>query len=198
MTGPAAKALARSIEADLRARSDPDRRRVTLGYFPTRLEILGVSAPGLREVLRSHRPAWRALSPEAVLALAGALHEGETHEGRQGAYEILNARTDAAALLDTATVEGLGAGNDNWATVDAFATRVSGPAWREGRIPDAAVRAWAGSENRWWRRTALVSTVALNQRSRGGTGDTPRTVDICERLVEDRDDLVVKGLSWAL
>jgi 3-methyladenine DNA glycosylase AlkD len=44
----------------------------------------------------------------------------------------------------------------------------------------------------------LVSTVPLNLRSRGGTGDTNRILDICQRLVADRGDMVVKALSWAL
>jgi 3-methyladenine DNA glycosylase AlkD len=40
--------------------------------------------------------------------------------------------------------------------------------------------------------------VPLNLRSRGGTGDTGRTLDVCRRLVADPDDMVVKALSWAL
>jgi 3-methyladenine DNA glycosylase AlkD len=44
----------------------------------------------------------------------------------------------------------------------------------------------------------LVSTVPLNLAAAGGTGDAPRTLDICGRLVDDRDDMVVKALSWAL
>ena len=32
----------------------------------------------------------------------------------------------------------------------------------------------------------------------GGRGDVARTLDICRRLVADRDDMVVKALSWAL
>jgi 3-methyladenine DNA glycosylase AlkD len=60
------------------------------------------------------------------------------------------------------------------------------------------IQDWAQSEDRWWRRAALVSTVALNVRSRGGKGDIKRTLTICEMLVEDYDDMVVKALSWAL
>jgi 3-methyladenine DNA glycosylase AlkD len=60
------------------------------------------------------------------------------------------------------------------------------------------VRSWAASPDRWWRRAALVSTVPLNVRSRGGTGDAARTLDIAARLAADRDDMVVKALSWAL
>jgi 3-methyladenine DNA glycosylase AlkD len=43
-----------------------------------------------------------------------------------------------------------------------------------------------------------VSTVALNRPSTGGTGDASRTLSICRMLVRDRDDMVVKALSWAL
>jgi 3-methyladenine DNA glycosylase AlkD len=43
-----------------------------------------------------------------------------------------------------------------------------------------------------------VSTVPLNLRAAGGTGDTARTLEVCRRLAADRDDVVVKALSWAL
>jgi 3-methyladenine DNA glycosylase AlkD len=43
-----------------------------------------------------------------------------------------------------------------------------------------------------------VSTVALNVRARGGTGDPVRTMTICDALAADRDVMVTKGLSWAL
>jgi 3-methyladenine DNA glycosylase AlkD len=60
------------------------------------------------------------------------------------------------------------------------------------------VQRWAASPDRWWRRAALVSTVPLNLRSRGGVGDAGRTLEVCRRLAGDGDDLVVKALSWAL
>ena len=40
--------------------------------------------------------------------------------------------------------------------------------------------------------------MALNLKSRGGTGDTPRTIAICERVVDERHDMIQKALSWAL
>jgi 3-methyladenine DNA glycosylase AlkD len=60
------------------------------------------------------------------------------------------------------------------------------------------VHAWTRSADRWQRRLALVCTVALNVRARGGQGDAERTLGVCRRLVGDRDDMVVKALSWAL
>jgi 3-methyladenine DNA glycosylase AlkD len=40
--------------------------------------------------------------------------------------------------------------------------------------------------------------VPLNTKARGGSGDAIRTLKICETLIADRDDMVVKAMSWAL
>ena len=60
------------------------------------------------------------------------------------------------------------------------------------------IERWTESPDRWWRRAALVATVPLNVAAQGGTGDATRTLRVCELLVDDRDDMVVKAMSWAL
>jgi 3-methyladenine DNA glycosylase AlkD len=152
------------------------------------------STESVRRVRREYSRRLRSAPAEQVLELAMALVDRQ----RWVAYELLGQHPGGLACLDVARVERLGRGMDDWGAVDAFGCIVAGPAWRVGRIPDSAVRDWAASSDRWWRRAALVSTVPLNLRSRGGTGDTGRTLDICARLVADRDDMVVKALSWAL
>jgi 3-methyladenine DNA glycosylase AlkD len=160
-------------------------------------EIRALPAKGAQPV-RAVRRAWtRRLRPapaEAVVAVAMALVDRQ----RWVAYELLANHPGGLDHLGVEEVERLGEGMADWGSVDAFGCTVSGPAWRRGRIPDAAVHRWAASPDRWWRRAALVSTVPLNLRSRGGTGDTGRTLDICRRLAADGDDMVVKALSWAL
>jgi 3-methyladenine DNA glycosylase AlkD len=114
------------------------------------------------------------------------------------AYEIILYHRGAQQDLRSTDIAVLGRGMNSWAEVDSFASYVAGPAWRERRIPDSVVSRWAHSPNRWWRRAALVSTVPLNNRARGGTGDTSRTLRICRLLVNERDDMVIKALSWSL
>jgi 3-methyladenine DNA glycosylase AlkD len=114
------------------------------------------------------------------------------------AYELVQHHHEASRSLNSSRLMQLGKGLDSWGDVDAFGCYMSGPAWRERRIPNSLIEAWAHSKNRWWRRAALVSTVPLNNRARGGTGDVGRTLQICSLLVRDRDDMVVKALSWAL
>ena len=43
-----------------------------------------------------------------------------------------------------------------------------------------------------------MSTVPLNSKTQGGVGDAGRTLTVCRTLVADRDDMVVKAMSWAL
>jgi len=192
------KDLAAWADQTLRSLTDPERQKVTAGYFPTAMEILGVSAPKMRTVLRQLLQDLKGDGPESVLGLAWFLREEGTHEGRQVAFELLDRRKDARAVLRAKDIRNLGQGNDNWASVDAFACYVSGPVWREGQITDKQVCSWTRSRDLWWRRTALVSTVPLNMKSRGGTGDSDRTLMICRELVQDPEPMVAKGLSWAL
>jgi 3-methyladenine DNA glycosylase AlkD len=154
-------------------------------------------ARSFREV---RRPWSRRLkdSPGAfVVRLAKQLVRGGGWE-RLLAYEVLTFHKGAMAALTEKDVAALGRGMASWGEVDCFACYVAGPAWREGRIPDRIIHAWARSSDRWWRRAALVSTVPLNCRARGGHGDSARTLKVCRLLVADPDDMVVKALSWAL
>lgn len=189
---------ARRVLDELHPAAVPERRERAASYVPSAMEVLGVPVPALRTVVRRLQRELRQTPAEGVLAMARALLDQQVHEARQIAYEVVGSRPDVLLDLDGAAVEALGAGNDNWASVDSFCVFVSGQAWREGRVRDDDVRRWAASHDRWWRRTAIVSTVPLNMRSRGGTGDTARTLDMARRLAGDTDPMVAKGLSWAL
>jgi 3-methyladenine DNA glycosylase AlkD len=148
----------------------------------------------IRGVRREYSRRLRQAPGREVLAIADALVD----QHRWVAYELVASHRDALANLDVNDVERFGRGIADWGSVDAFARHISGLAWQRGRIADEVIHRWASSPDRWWRRAALVSTVPLNLRSAGGTGDTRRTLDICARLAADHDDMVVKALSWAL
>jgi 3-methyladenine DNA glycosylase AlkD len=154
------------------------------------------NTPGVRAVRRRYSRRLKQEPPEFVLGLARELLE--THGHRWVAYEVIQDHRAAFQRLGEAELEALGQGIDSWSSVDAFARTLSGPAWLRRQVPDEVIHRWARSEDRWWRRAALVSTVALNMRSRGGRGDTPRTLAVCRLLVDDHDDMVVKAMSWAL
>ena len=162
-------------------------------------ELDALRSRSVLEVRRTRRRWSSALQPEepaAVLAVADALLA--TTAPRFFAYELVLCHRAALSLVDQAVAERLAGDLDSWGEVDAFSTLIAGPAWLGRHLPDEAVHQWAVSNNRWWRRAALVSTTGLNVPNRGGLGDTARTLAVCERLVHDRDETVEKALSWAL
>jgi 3-methyladenine DNA glycosylase AlkD len=172
------QATADEIITRLRSFTDRDRHAATQNYYPSAQENLGIYAADMRLVVREFKPRMKSEDAATVLKLALAVIKRNTMEGRQVAYEILESHKPAVAALKVKDIEALGKGIDNWASVDGFACGISGPAWREGRLTDADIIRWAKSKDPWWRRAAVVSTVPLNIKSRGGSGDVKRTLMI--------------------
>ena len=165
--------------------------------------------PALRRIARREARELKSAPGEDVLEICNLLIEhggrgrvrraehGPAYESRMVAFDLAWMHKPAFALLNWRELERLGRTLDGWASVDHFARKLSGPAWQRGQITDARVRRWAMSSDFWWRRAGLVSTIALNERHLG-TGDAARTLAICELFLDDRADLHVKALSWAL
>ena len=162
-------------------------------------EIVAVSArstPKIRAIRLKFSRTLKSANPDFVLRLAKKLCAIDGY--RWFAYELIQYHQAAFESLDADALEDLGRGINSWWTVDAFARSLSGPAWLHAQVPDELILKWARSADRWWRRAALVSTVALNVRSHGGRGDAPRTLRVCRKLAGDQDPMVAKALSWAL
>jgi 3-methyladenine DNA glycosylase AlkD len=134
--------------------------------------------------------------PESVVQLALQLLNQKSDLLRFFSYELLSRHRAGLEQLTKDDLLELGKGLDSWSSVDCFAMYLSGPLWAQGRIPDQMIATWARSQDRWWRRTALVSTVTLSRR--GNADDLRRVSRICALLAADREDMVVKALSWAL
>jgi 3-methyladenine DNA glycosylase AlkD len=151
---------------------------------------------GIRSIRVIYTKKIKSASAEYALRFARQLCFN--HKQRWVAYEIIAGNKAAFSSLSAVEVEEFGQGIDSWWTVDSFARTLSGPAWLNGQITDDLIFQWARSSDPWWRRAALVSTVALNLRSHGGKGDLHRTLAVCILLVDDHEDMVAKAMSWAL
>ena len=154
------------------------------------------NTPSQRAIRRKFSRKLRQANSEFILDLARGLLENYGY--RWLAYELIRDHRAAFQRIGEAELEEFGRGINSWGSVDSFARTLAGPAWLNGQVSDTLIHTWAHSDDRWWRRAALVSTVALNVRSHGGRGDVPRTLEVCRLLVDDHDDMVVKAMSWAL
>ncbi|HXZ05991.1 MAG TPA: DNA alkylation repair protein [Ktedonobacteraceae bacterium] len=159
-----------------------------------------LKAESVRSVRKEFSKRLTHTSPRIVVSISMRLLQLDRpgFEYRFVAYELVAYHKAALRSLGEEELEILGQGMSRWGDVDTFACYLAGPAWREFQVPDALIHSWAQSEDRWWRRAAVVCTVALNNKARGGSGDTTRTLDVCRLLVSDRNDMVVKAMSWSL
>jgi 3-methyladenine DNA glycosylase AlkD len=178
-TVPTAKALTEEIQSRVRA--------LPLGRVAD-----------LRAVRREFSKLLKDAHPDLIFKVALNLLRQTGIDYRFIAYELVQHHPATMAGLKTQTIEKLGNGIDSWAAVDCFSCYLAGPAWRNGQIDDRVIRRWTTLKDRWWRRAALVATVPLNNKTRGGHGDAARTLAVCRLLLNDRDDMVVKAMSWAL
>ena len=114
------------------------------------------------------------------------------------AFEIIGRDKKLLNALGYEDLMALWRNLDNWASVDHFSVGIFGVLWGRGVVKDHHIEALLQSDNFWDRRVAVVSTVALNLKSRGGRGDTARTLAVCERVLDERQPMIWKALSWAL
>jgi 3-methyladenine DNA glycosylase AlkD len=156
------------------------------------------NTPNLRILRRQISKQLADAEPRVVIDVALHMLEGLDGGHRFIAYELIRHHASALASLREKDLLRLGRGLDSWGAVDCFACFLSGQVWRRGQVGDGLIHRWARSPDRWWRRAALVSTVPLNNRTQGGQGDAERTLFVCSMLLADRDDMVVKAMSWAL
>jgi len=175
-----------------------ERREKSKTYFPTAQQVMGVTNPDIKNLLKEIRTKFGPGSPWEWINLCKALVATSVFECQVLAFEMIGRDRKLLNALEYRDLSALGQNLDNWASVDHYTVGIFGVLWGKGVVEDSHIDALLDSDNFWDRRVAVVSTVALNLKSRGGKGDTPRTIAVCERVVDDHHDMIQKALSWAL
>jgi 3-methyladenine DNA glycosylase AlkD len=161
-------------------------------------QLQGRKTPEIRAMRREFSQRLKSASAGEVMGIAEKLLSSPGNHHRWVAYELIYHHGPALSQVTARNLERLGRDISTWDQTDMFGIFLAGPAWNQRQVPDGMIRKWAGSNDRWWRRAALVATIPLNSKSWGGRGDVVRTLQVCRMLESDRDPMVVKALSWAL
>src|SRR5713101_3025170 len=128
-----------AVEIIVGVRALPDRKTATV-----------------RALRRRYSRRLATAEPGTVFQIARRLLEETDFLFRFVAYELITHHRAALRSLTAKNLERLGRGIASWYAVDAFASYLSGPAWREKQVPDKLIYQWARSSDKWWRRAALV------------------------------------------
>lgn len=190
--------LIKDLLITLESFKDEKRLAFAKSVYPTQSRVIGVTNPNIKIILKELHLHTKEWSSREKVNLAIALVSEGTFELQQLAYEYLELNKRAKHELNLEDIEALCQRMDNWISTDYYGAFIFGFAWRENIIPLEKVTRYMSSDNFWFRRIPLAATTALNQKARGGIGDTPRTLEICKLAVDDYQDMIVKALSWSL
>ena len=149
----------------------------------------GSRTDDVRNVRKFYSRLYRNAPPETMLAIAESLFFDQGY--RFVPYELIYYHPGVIAALTPEKVEKLGEGIQDWASADTFAQFISGPAWKKGVIGDDFIEKWLNSDDFWYRRIAVVSTIYLE-------GDPERMLRYAQVLADDHEDMIVKAVSWVL
>lgn len=191
-------AIAREIIGVLDDLGTAERIQQSKHYCPTAMRMAGVTNPDIRAVIREYRKRYAQWAERDWIILCKTLVAEGVFEAQVFAFERIGRDKKLLGALEYADLKDLGRNLDNWASVDHYSVGIFGVLWGRGIVKDHHIDRLLQSGNHWERRVAVVSTVALNLKSRGGTGDTFRTLSVCERVVDDHQEMIQKALSWAL
>jgi 3-methyladenine DNA glycosylase AlkD len=178
--------------------AEPGRKDKIKHYAPTSQEIIGVRSPDLRGLIKELKAKYKHWPAEDWIGLSKALVHTGIFECQVTGFELIAGSKKWLGAMKYEDAADLMCHLDNWASVDHFSVGIFGVLWRLGEVQDRHIQGLLESDNVWERRVAVVSTVSLNLKSRGGTGDTVRTVRVCEQVVDERHPMIWKALSWAL
>lgn len=182
----------------LESRKDAERIEFAKRSYPTAMKVIGVTVPDEKQILKDLTKQTKSFSAREKIELAKEMVNSNIFECQHIAYEFIGKDKQALIELNESDIDELGKNPDNWISVDCYSAYLVGYAWRVNKISDSKIKSYLNSDNFWIRRIAVVATVALNQKARGGTGDAKRTLEICELVVNDHHDMINKALSWAL
>lgn len=138
-----------------------------------------LDTPSVRALRRRYSKVLADAPPMIVLRFVRSLLESGGWAERVVAWEVLAGHERAFGLFNDRLAEEMAYGLADWGSVDLYGVTVLGQAWRAGLVTDAKIHAWGQSPDRWRRRLALVATVPLNARARGGMGDVRKTLSVC-------------------
>ena len=181
----------------IRQCADPEYQATVSRMVPTGLKVYGLRVPQLRDIARAWGRAHQQVACDDLVALVGALWNGESREERMLFTYLLEHYKHLVPDLTRAHFERWRQSLDNWEMTDGLGWvlalwLLADPDTRLDYLGELIA-----DEDVWSRRLALVATTPIN---RGHTGFTipGLTLQLVDRVKEERHPMITKAVSWAL
>jgi len=184
------------IRQDLCERVDEEYRMGMNRYFREPVTIMGIKTPEVRKIARMYYPIVSGLTKKEVFGLCEKLLSSKYFEEKTIGLDWLYRQRDSYKKTDFIKLKKWFAKYvSNWAHCDDFCAHSLGIFF--GKYPSYLVEVtqkWTRSKNRWFRRAAAVSLIYVIRRGE----ELDMVFKVSNKLMKDKDRLVLKGVGWLL
>ena len=187
--------LVEQIDTALRTRGTPERAEHEKGYLKSKLIHCGTSVTAIRSVAKAVAAQHPGLGHDDLVMLVDALWAAPVHERRMVAVELLDIYHGRLHGEDIVLLERLLRESRTWALVDPLAASVAGRLVECHPQLGLVLDRWAGDQDFWIRRAALLALLVPLRR---GGGDFERFARYADAMLDDKEFFVRKAIGWVL
>lgn len=126
--------LINNIIESLNQLVDLNRIEFTQKNCPTAMQIMGVSVPDMRKVLKELKRDLSDVTAREKLEVAKSLVQATIIERQLMAYDLIRNDKRIMNEFELDDLEAFDKNLDNWASVDCFSLFLTGHLWRTGKV----------------------------------------------------------------
>jgi 3-methyladenine DNA glycosylase AlkD len=188
-------AVISALRGELEQIADERTRETNRRFFKGPVSCYGVKTPVVRKIAGKYFQAVKGRGKGGIFTLCEELFASDICEeafiASEWAYRLRTEYEPGDLTIFRAWIEKY---VNNWAKCDTLCNHAVGDLFE--RFPECVedMKIWAFSRNRWLRRAAAVSLVLPARKGMF----LPDVLEISDRLLNDKDDLVQKGYGWLL
>lgn len=186
----------REITAEFAKNGDKKRAISSKKYHKYKIHNLGVGAPIKHRIFKKFKIEIKNLNCQEALILARKLYTTKIEEFALAGSYILQIKSGCLGIKQLPYLDKSLDYLTSWSTIDSFCIDVLQPILlKHPKETINLLKRWNKSENMWKRRASVVAFV----RKIGESGKfTDMVLKLCDNLIDDKEDLVRKGVGWAL
>lgn len=156
----------------------------------------GISTPTVRKLIKSFMSEFQQLGLEDKFTLATLLYKSGNFEQATIGDTLVELNIPALTPVHFDLLDRVVGCFNNWASVDWLCLHGFQSLLLKHREETLnLLREWNCSENLWKRRASVLAFV----RKIGASGDfTDEALELCNNLIWDKEEIVQKGVGWAL
>jgi 3-methyladenine DNA glycosylase AlkD len=183
------------IRADLATNANEKNLEGAKRYFKEQIKIYGVKTSTVEKIAKQYWPQVKTYGKQEIFALCEELLRSDFMDETFIVSAWMPRYIHYLEPEDLAIFKRwIECYINNWAKCDSFCNHTIGDLIQKYPQLVVEVKSWAKSNNRWMKRASAVSLIVPAKRGLFLSD----TFEICDTLLQDKDELVQKGYGWLL